>query len=75
MLGGESIVRTIIPYQELSGSYNLNIAFRHVQKIIPYQELSGSYNPDIDYIVLDEIIPYQELSGSYNLYFVAFLLH
>ena len=58
--------KNIIPYQELSGSYN-NINYTNSWSgIIPYQELSGSYNGratlEFDFM----IIPYQELSGSYN---------
>ena len=34
----------IIPYQELSGSYNLSSGGLSMMAIIPYQELSGSYN-------------------------------
>ena len=37
-------VLQIIPYQELSGSYNNWCASDAVIFIIPYQELSGSYN-------------------------------
>ena len=56
----------IIPYQELSGSYNVAGLGFAVPCIIPYQELSGSYNKPGDYLMPSDIIPYQELSGSYN---------
>ena len=58
----------IIPYQELSGSYNPSIADDYRIFIIPYQELSGSYNNANRPWTLSVIIPYQELSGSYNNY-------
>ena len=35
----------IIPYQELSGNYNLVVDGLADEAIIPYQELSGNYNP------------------------------
>ena len=56
----------IIPYQELSGSYNSVFVVRRHLMIIPYQELSGSYNQMTAMWGNSAIIPYQELSGSYN---------
>ena len=38
------LTKLIIPYQELSGSYNFADAQIARYVIIPYQELSGSYN-------------------------------
>ena len=34
----------IIPYQELLGNYNKQLADLAKSKIIPYQELLGNYN-------------------------------
>ena len=56
----------IIPYQELSGSYNSGRCAVCAGRIIPYQELSGSYNSLGRTTLIYLIIPYQELSGSYN---------
>ena len=49
----------IIPYQELSGNYNLSLTNMITLRIIPYQELSGSYNTSVpvDDLAHDYTIP------------------
>ena len=34
----------IIPYQVITGNYNLTIIFSAVTDIIPYQVITGNYN-------------------------------
>ena len=56
----------IIPYQGLSGNYNVVSEVVTLYGIIPYQGLSGNYNLFGKGKTLSAIIPYQGLSGNYN---------
>ena len=37
--------KSIIPYQELLGNYDVQVQANKIKGIIPYQELLGNYDP------------------------------
>ena len=59
-------VRSIIPYQVITGNYNQSVPPEHSGDIIPYQVITGNYNHVLFYIGLHSIIPYQVITGNYN---------
>ena len=59
-------VRSIIPYQVITGNYNQSVPPEHSGDIIPYQVITGNYNHVLFYIGLNSIIPYQVITGNYN---------
>ena len=67
MKRGVLYYRTIIPYQELLGNYDIHSAPQAAHNIIPYQELLGNYDLAMQCQGFLQIIPYQELLGNYDM--------
>lgn len=56
----------VIPYQELSGTYNATSPHWSYFDVIPYQELSGNYNLTLSTRTEMRVILYQELPRNQN---------
>ena len=39
-------ITMIIPYQVITGNYNISYAVQQEHQIIPYQVITGNYNSD-----------------------------
>ena len=59
-------VLPIIPYQVITGNYNVPDVEGFCSFIIPYQVITGNYNKDPADTDGDIIIPYQVITGNYN---------
>ena len=59
-------VRSIIPYQVITGNYNQSVPPEHSGDIIPYQVITGNYNFNRTHSAWIIIIPYQVITGNYN---------
>ena len=51
----------IIPYQVITGNYNVTDMMKDLAEIIPYQVITGNYNPFNIKIINFFIIPYKGL--------------
>ena len=61
------VTQRIIPYQVITGNYNIEYGDKSLGVIIPYQVITGNYNPNharADNLI---IIPYQVITGNYNI--------
>ena len=59
-------VLPIIPYQVITGNYNIHKENSLIVQIIPYQVITGNYN-DWNFAPINIlIIPYQVITGNYN---------
>ena len=56
----------IIPYQVITGNYNLFNWILTDRGIIPYQVITGNYNCRKKRTGRPDIIPYQVITGNYN---------
>ena len=61
-------IPAIIPYQVITGNYNVNSVKYNWEKIIPYQVITGNYNKLRVHKSDPNIIPYQVITGNYNTY-------
>ena len=56
----------IIPYQVITGNYNVWVCILSLFSIIPYQVITGNYNRGKLRHIKSVIIPYQVITGNYN---------
>ena len=59
-------VLPIIPYQVITGNYNIELELDEKEVIIPYQVITGNYNYSNRHNQIPVIIPYQVITGNYN---------
>ena len=59
-------VLPIIPYQVITGNYNIMKRRGVSVQIIPYQVITGNYNAVAFPSCFQVIIPYQVITGNYN---------
>ena len=59
-------VLPIIPYQVITGNYNMFAKPFRYRVIIPYQVITGNYNIRAEDTERRLIIPYQVITGNYN---------
>ncbi len=60
-------VLPIIPYQVITGNYNISLHTTSRMIIIPYQVITGNYNVQVEILLTADIIPYQVITGNYNI--------
>ena len=60
-------VCSIIPYQVITGNYDVWTVKAHTVKIIPYQVITGNYDTKDEYGEATGIIPYQVITGNYDM--------
>ena len=56
----------IIPYQVITGNYDIKVIAIKRLNIIPYQVITGNYDYDSRLCNRNYIIPYQVITGNYD---------
>ena len=63
----DGYISSIIPYQVITGNYNIRCSRYDNLHIIPYQVITGNYNQLLACVFFRFIIPYQVITGNYNI--------